>query len=84
MFMPKVECSVVSMAEIVVFPYSPVVSIRHSLPELHPTCRCCSGREGIAGVVVEVSMERVVRQPSQPWPWWMSRGPGRVGMCITG
>ena len=39
-FMPKVERSVVSMAEIVVFLYSPVVSIRHSLPEPHPTCRC--------------------------------------------
>ena len=39
-FMPKVDRSVVSMAEIVFYLYSPVVSTRHSLPEPHPTCMC--------------------------------------------
>ena len=52
-FMLKVERSTVFMAEIVVFLYSLVGSIRHSLPEPHLTCG------------VEVSVERVVRQPSQ-------------------
>ena len=61
-FMLKVELSAVSRAGIRVFLYSPVVSIYHSLSKSYSACG------------VEVSLERVIRLPSQSQPSCMYTG----------
>ena len=55
-FMLKVECSAVSRAGIEVFLYSPVVSVCHSLSKPYSICG------------VEVTLERIIRLPSQSQP----------------